>query len=166
MAGVYPVTLTVTNESSTAVSATSSIYIYDAVKTAQEQGQSVAAGTCVGPGALAFNVAYAGGAAGAGKNGRSITFRGRGNTWIGPGTSIEAQDGGDGSNENGAGYVRGGRGGKGAVSTFWCAAASPFAPAPPSPREMAAMAVTPLPIRQRRARLRLTGAMAVEPQSG
>lgn len=113
VAGVYPVTLTVTNESSTAVSATSSIYIYDAVKTAQEQGQSLAAGTCVGPGALAFNVAYTGGAAGAGKNGRSITFRGRGNTWIGPGTSIEAQDGGDGSNENGAGYVRGGRGGKG-----------------------------------------------------
>lgn len=113
VAGVYPVTLTVTNESSMAVSATASIYIYDAAKAVQGQEPFMAAAACIGPGALRFNVAYAGGVAGEGKNGRSTTFRGRGNTWIGPGSSIEAQDGGDGSDENGAGHVRGGRGGKG-----------------------------------------------------
>ena len=113
VAGVYPITLTVTNESNMAVSATASIYIYDAALAAQGQEPAVAAASGVGPAALRFNVVYNGGVAGAGRNGRSVTFRGRGNTWIGPGTSIEAQDGGDGDDKIGAGHVRGERGGRG-----------------------------------------------------
>lgn len=109
--GVYPVSLTITNEAGWTTTATSSIYIYEA--TALQSPQLVQGGACVGAGAARFNVAYNGGQAGAGKNGRSVTFRGRGNVWIGPGTDIQAQHGGNGLSRVGAGFVQGGPGGKG-----------------------------------------------------
>jgi hypothetical protein len=110
--GTYPITLTVTNESGFGSMATGSIYIYDDAA-ALHQPQMVQGGTCVGAGAVRFNVAYDGGQAGEGDNGRSVTFRGRGNAWVGPGTDIQAQHGGDGEDRSGSGSIFGGRGGKG-----------------------------------------------------
>ncbi|MBE7531516.1 MAG: PKD domain-containing protein [Ardenticatenaceae bacterium] len=109
--GVYPITLTVTNESGYVATATSSIYIYDG--STAPQPQVAQGGACIGAGALRFNVNYNRGQADPGKNGRTFIVRGRGNAWVGPGSIIQAQHGGNGDNRVGAGFVQGGHGGKG-----------------------------------------------------
>ncbi len=109
--GVYPITLSVASQNGTTATATASLYVYDQTTT-----QVVAAPdqtSCLGGGPGLFNVVYDGGQANNGRRGRTATFRGRGNLFLGSNTDIKAQDGGNGRDMTGAGVVRGGPGKQG-----------------------------------------------------
>ena len=114
-AGRYPVSLTVMNASGLTSTAVGAIYIYpdivsQAAQPALAGSPSAAQASCAAPD---FNVIYNGMSASGGRDGRSARFRGRGNMFLGSGTNIQAQDGGDGVSRSGAGHISGGRGGRG-----------------------------------------------------
>lgn len=106
--GQYPLTLTITNQNGETALATASIYIF--APTAQQTVISPNDTSCLGGGPGLFNVAYDGGQARDGRRGRTAVVRGRGNIFLGAGTDLKAQDGGNGHDNSGAGTVRGGNG--------------------------------------------------------
>ncbi len=109
--GVYPIALSVASQNGAAATAAASIYVYEPA--ASQMAITPNQTSCLGGGPGLFNVVYDGGQAADGRRGRTATFRGRGNVFLGSNTNIKAQDGGNGRDITGAGVVRGGPGKQG-----------------------------------------------------
>ena len=103
MTGRYDVTLTVTDTGGFASTATASVYVYDSA--AAPDPAAPAQGNCTTPGPNVFNAVYDGGKAPENRRGRQARFRGQGHIFLGPGTDIQAQHGGDGQDHSGSGTV-------------------------------------------------------------
>lgn len=109
--GVYPINLTVNSQNGQTAASTAWLYVFSPARLQMTFSPSQT--SCIGGGPGLFNVDYDGGQAADGRRGRAATIRGRGNIFLGSGTNIKAQDGGNGRDEIGVGVVRGGNGKQG-----------------------------------------------------
>jgi PKD repeat protein len=106
--GRYEVTLTIEADDGSMAVATTAVYAYDP---SQQLPDSLAhtvtaASPCQLGGPNVYNLVFNGGKARNNSPGRDLIVRGWGNIYLGPGTNLKAQDGGNGSDRMGSGTIR------------------------------------------------------------